>query len=151
MRMLRFISEKYKRLMQSDMDNIIFWWSIGALLCGLVMYGVSFLAVELFGLPRLNCGFYSLTGIPCPGCGGSRALLNLIHGRAWTALRYNAFAVYCCVVYTVYFLSNTISRLSGGKYRAMRFRESYMFLGLVILILQYVYKVIHFCSTGRLV
>ena len=39
------------------------------------------------------CQFHRLTGLNCPGCGGTRALYALLHGRFSTALRDNALFV----------------------------------------------------------
>lgn len=40
-----------------------------------------------------RCMFHQLTGLQCPGCGGTRALHALLHGDLRTALRYNALFV----------------------------------------------------------
>jgi hypothetical protein len=37
-----------------------------------------------------RCLFHALTGWQCPGCGGTRALYQLLHLHAGEALRYNA-------------------------------------------------------------
>jgi len=39
------------------------------------------------------CLFHRLTGLDCPGCGGLRALHQLLHGHLIAALRLNAFLV----------------------------------------------------------
>src|ERR1035441_2672210 len=39
------------------------------------------------------CQFHRLTGLNCPGCGGTRALYALLHGHWATALRDNALLV----------------------------------------------------------
>jgi hypothetical protein len=39
------------------------------------------------------CQFHRLTGLNCPGCGGTRALFALLHGDVTAALRDNALAV----------------------------------------------------------
>ena len=39
------------------------------------------------------CQFHRLTGLNCPGCGGTRALYALLHGELSTALRDNALLV----------------------------------------------------------
>lgn len=38
------------------------------------------------------CPFHVLTGLHCPGCGSTRALLALLHGEPWRALRQNALS-----------------------------------------------------------
>jgi len=38
------------------------------------------------------CGFYATTGIPCPGCGLTRAIAALARGEIRTALRLHPFA-----------------------------------------------------------
>jgi hypothetical protein len=39
------------------------------------------------------CLFHSLTGLNCPGCGGTRAAHELLHGHLLRALRDNALLV----------------------------------------------------------
>jgi hypothetical protein len=39
------------------------------------------------------CLFHELTGLECPGCGGSRALYYALHGQILAALRCNALVV----------------------------------------------------------
>ena len=36
-----------------------------------------------------RCVFHTLTGLDCPGCGSTRALHALLHGRVGEAFRYN--------------------------------------------------------------
>lgn len=41
------------------------------------------------------CMFHTLTGLHCPGCGSTRALHALIHGRVVAAVGYNPLMVLC--------------------------------------------------------
>ncbi len=38
-----------------------------------------------------KCVFKLITGLQCPGCGASRAIYALLHGRLWEAISYNYF------------------------------------------------------------
>ncbi len=61
------------------------------------------------------CPFHRLTGWYCPGCGGQRALHELLHGHFAAALRLNPFAVlvflplagYVCAAYALRVLGAT--------------------------------------------
>lgn len=88
----------------------------------LVIYGVPILALvtlvflyfcaghiaEL--LPE--CIVLKTTGLYCPGCGATRAVISLVHGRFIMALRYNmglcALAVICILTYLEYALDKKI-------------------------------------------
>jgi hypothetical protein len=40
------------------------------------------------------CEFHQLTGLNCPGCGGTRAVYQLLHGRFLRALQDNALVIF---------------------------------------------------------
>lgn len=50
------------------------------------------LSVYYFQLP-IQCPFKWLTGIPCPGCGGTRALIAILHGHIIEAFLINPLSV----------------------------------------------------------
>ena len=49
------------------------------------------------------CGFHTMTGLHCPGCGITRATHELLHGRCFAALHQNALWVLALplIVYAV--------------------------------------------------
>jgi len=70
-------------------------WFAGIILAATVFGGA---AVIFFFNPATHgfypiCQFHRLTGLNCPGCGGTRALYALLHGDFSTALRDNALFV----------------------------------------------------------
>jgi hypothetical protein len=50
------------------------------------------LVATMSGIQGWQCPMYSTIGIPCPGCGLSRAAVSLIRGDWRTALSTHAFA-----------------------------------------------------------
>jgi hypothetical protein len=61
---------------------------------GLALMGVGVLQVglHLLGLPGWTCPFKAVFGIPCPGCGLTTAIDELLHGQVQAALHTHAFA-----------------------------------------------------------
>lgn len=53
---------------------------------GFIYYAVDPSSSALFP----QCGFLTLTGYKCPGCGSQRAIHALLNGDVATAFRYNA-------------------------------------------------------------
>jgi hypothetical protein len=49
-------------------------------------------ALVLAGLPGWPCLFKSATGVPCPGCGLTRAVAALLRGDPYASLRVHAYA-----------------------------------------------------------
>jgi hypothetical protein len=60
----------------------------------LALIGATGLHVALvsLSLPSWECPLFRLTGIPCPGCGLSRATVLLLKGDLAGSLRFHAFA-----------------------------------------------------------
>jgi hypothetical protein len=54
--------------------------------------GVLHLGLSLAGLPSWNCPILTATGVPCPGCGLTRATMQLLHGEFIPSLQTHAFA-----------------------------------------------------------
>ena len=48
----------------------------------------------LYGILDVSCPIRVLTGIPCPTCGTTRALLSLLRGDVSAYLRYQPMAVF---------------------------------------------------------
>jgi hypothetical protein len=61
---------------------------------GLVLFGAGalHLGLNLAGLPSWSCPIRAATGIPCPGCGITRATMQLLHGDLGLSLQTHAFA-----------------------------------------------------------
>jgi hypothetical protein len=54
--------------------------------------GVLLVGLHLAGLPGWACPFKTMFGIPCPGCGLTTAMDQLLHGQLSNSLHTHAFA-----------------------------------------------------------
>ena len=62
---------------------------LGSIMCGA---GLLQLLLSLFGVPGWTCPIFHTFGIPCPGCGMTRATLFLFRGDLKQALTMHAYA-----------------------------------------------------------
>jgi hypothetical protein len=60
-----------------------------------------------------RCFFHQVTGLHCPGCGGLRAVHQLLHGHWLLALRLNGLAVLALPMFA-WFISREIAGRHGG-------------------------------------
>lgn len=60
------------------------------------------------------CPFFSVFGVPCQGCGITRATLFFLQGQILQSLRYNFLAsiiIFSCIVYTIVLLCKKRKKL----------------------------------------
>lgn len=55
-------------------------------------FGVVHIGLNALGLPFWSCPILAATGVPCPGCGLTRATIQLLHGDFSASLQTHAFA-----------------------------------------------------------
>lgn len=117
--------------------------AIGAIVFGLYRAGV---------LPTIHmapCMIHAMTGYYCPGCGGTRATYALLHGKITTSLYYHPIVVYGVVVGGWFMISQTIERISRGKIHiGMHYRDLYLWIALVIAIVNCLVKNLILATTG---
>lgn len=81
-----------------------------------------------------SCVFRSLFGMYCPGCGGTRAVLELLRGHILRSLWYHPVVVYTVGLYGWYLISNTIEWLSQNRIRIGSRYHSWQGIAAVILV-----------------
>lgn len=67
----------------------VFWWASLGLAVAL---GLAFILVEPGAAPSL-CVFRRVANLPCPGCGMTRAVGLLLHGKLLESIRMHPFAL----------------------------------------------------------
>ena len=79
------------------------------------------------GAPTISsCWIWKHLHLYCPGCGGTRALIALFHGRFLRALWYHPAFALGVVWWIVYMVSQTIWRLRGHKGWVLRYSDRWL-------------------------
>lgn len=110
---------------------------VGAILLviGILTYTINF-NIGDFIIP---CTLRMFTGYYCPGCGGTRAVIALIHGRPIKSFMYHPIVLTTFVFGVIFMGRNTLWLISRGRLKvAMKFREIYIFICLGIIIVNWI-------------
>lgn len=89
----------------------------------LATLGVSFLVWKyILGTPTVStCWVWEHWRVYCPGCGGTRAVIALAHGRVLRSLYYHPAVPVTAFLGTAYLLSQTLWRLRGKRGWVLRY------------------------------
>lgn len=88
------------------------------------------------------CMFHRLSGLYCPGCGGTRAVKALLDGHLLECFLYHPFVLYCAVLYVLFMASHTLELLFAKRLpiRGLDFKISYVYIGIILILLQWMVK-----------
>lgn len=128
--------------MSMKIENRAHCTAAGLLLGGTFLY--SFAPTEHSFYPR--CIFHALTGLQCPGCGGTRALYHLLHLDFSQAMHYNALVTLLAPLGLAYFVFWYCSVLRSGHGPRLAFSPAAMACMYVAVILFGVVRNIAFFS-----
>ena len=89
-----FISPQITGYLKANISAPIFSSIIQDRVVGAVLLGAAGLQLGTFvlNLPTWSCPFLHVIGIPCPGCGLTRAIVALLEGDWQSALTLHAYA-----------------------------------------------------------
>lgn len=92
------------------------------------------------------CLFHFVTGLPCPGCGGTRAFVSLLRGDLVQSFLYHPVVPFCFLLYVIFMLTQTISRIfqktTRFRFRALSFRLEYVYVAVLLIFVQWIIKLI---------
>ena len=79
----------------------------GFILTGALGLNIALVALHL---PSWECPFFKLTGVPCPGCGLTRACMLLLRGEVQASIRFHAFAPIFVVLISILIVRTLLPR-----------------------------------------
>jgi len=64
----------------------------------------------MLGYPAWECPLFRLTGVPCPGCGLTRACTLLLSGDVHSSMKFHAFAPVFILMIAILIISSLLPR-----------------------------------------
>lgn len=82
-----------------------------------------------------DCMLYKITGIYCPGCGGTRAVAELMKGNLLLSIRQNALVVVILVILFSLYIELFLKIVFGCRYKSPILNLKFLYCILIIFIL----------------
>lgn len=115
--------------------------------CGWIFAAISFFGILFMVIMKINvsdiigpCMFHAITGLYCPGCGGTRAVISFIKCDFIRSFYYHPVVPYAGFMYILFMIRGTIAMFSKEKYPYMKFSFIYIYIGIAIIIVQFIIK-----------
>ena len=89
---------------------------------------------------QMPCVFQELTGLYCPGCGGTRALKALLKGDVITSILYHPLILYVVFVAVLFAFSYLIYAKTKNPKFHLHFDNKYAYIGIGIIVINFVIK-----------
>ncbi|MGN0342317.1 MAG: DUF2752 domain-containing protein [Roseburia sp.] len=80
------------------------------------------------------CYFHAITGLYCPGCGGTRSINFLLQGRCFLSFFYHPFVLYCVVVGGYFMISQTVGLIAKKNFRFILHYHDWMLWAALFLV-----------------
>lgn len=131
-----FITKLKTNNSDDEAVRLVYLCMLVLLACGMLLY----LSIRFTGYPVLSCAVADRTGLYCPGCGASRAVFALLSGHPVRALWYHPFVVYAAGVGAWFIGRHTLHVLMPARISDVRYQNRVMWLGIILLIGQWLVK-----------
>lgn len=120
-------------------EDELFLIGLISLTAGVVVWVLYHFWLRQF-LPRIPCFFSNVLGIYCPGCGGTRAVYALLHGRFIASLWYHPLVPYGAVIGGGFMLTQGLYRLGVKCIRPWKFHNWYLYGAMLVLVCNFLIK-----------
>ncbi len=94
-------------------------------------------------LPNITpppCILWTVLGVYCPGCGGTRAVEALFRGQLLQSLWYHPLVLYTAVLFGGFMLTQTLERIPPFPVKGWKFHNWYLYVALSIVLINWIVK-----------
>ena len=89
-----------------------------------------------------QCGIKKISGLPCPGCGGTRAFYYLFRGELLKSFRLNPAVIYGVAAYLHFMLLYFYRKHKrGGEQQKEIYIPYYMYAAIAVILVQWMMKI----------
>lgn len=89
------------------------------------------------GIP---CVFHLITGAYCPGCGGTRAIIYLMHGEVRKSFQYHPLVIYSIVGLAIYIVFYVLGYKRKHFRKILKYYPVLVQFAVVIVFANWIYK-----------
>lgn len=90
-----------------------------------------------------ECSLRKISGLPCPGCGGTRAFYHFFRGELTESIRLNPIVVYGMGAYLHFMCLFAYRKHTGRNWEKEIPIQYYLYGAAVVLLLQWIFKLAH--------
>ncbi|MCM1065749.1 MAG: DUF2752 domain-containing protein [Eubacterium sp.] len=98
-------------------------------------YGV---VLKRFQMPP--CVLYTYLHVYCPGCGGTRAVEALLHGRILESVWYHPVVLYTVIVFGGFMLTQSLERIGVRHIRGWKYHDWHLYGAVVVIACNFLMK-----------
>lgn len=119
-------------------DNL---FRTGLFIAAAVCFGTAFyfcILVKYIEIPP--CAFSTYLHVYCPGCGGTRAVEALIHGRMLESVWYHPIVLYTVFIFSGFMLTQGLERAGLKHIRGWKFHNWHLYGAIIVLVCNFLFK-----------
>lgn len=124
----------------TSFDNVYLILSI------LSAFIVSAFLIIYFGFPTffdahdMPCFWHAISGLYCPGCGGTRAVIWLFTGHPILSFIYHPLPIYCLITGCIFLYGRITAAFTHGKKNILHGSTIWIWGALTLIVLNFIIK-----------
>lgn len=128
----------------------------GFYIAGWCAIGVSLGLLAVIRITGINpadyippCAFHRITGLYCPGCGGTRATIAFLTGHWIRAFMCHPFVPYVGILCGWFMITQTLERICKKRFFfTVRYHDAYLWIAVAILCGNFLIRNVLYIATG---
>ena len=143
------LKDRWNRFWNQDTDAVLYGLICILMPPALLLAG-WYLWMTAYVIPEeiKGCMMLRVTGIYCPGCGGTRAVMALLRGDIWGSVTYHPAVLYGVLLLLTFFVSQTLMRLTKGKIKGISMKPWYLYFLLGIIGVNFIVRNVLLLACG---